>query len=168
MYERAPMCPGCSRVADKRAFDDDFELKQPNFDISITYDGCVIVSDAFVGACVAIPGPVFIPLASQPGFSVLEVERVTRIEPFDSHIRAGPACDACGEPRYVTQSGPLRLFDGDVLEPGFTRTDVTFGDTADFGPHQPQLIRPLVLLDEGSARALKAAGLRGIHFVAHP
>lgn len=168
MFEQAPMCPACTRVGDARAFDDEFELRQPNFDISITYDGCVIVSDAFVGACVAIPGPTFIPIASAPGFSVLEVDRVTRIEPFDSHVRSGPACDVCGEPRYVTRTGPLRLYEGDDLESGFTRTDVTFGDTADFGPHQPKLIRPLILVDEESARTLKSSRLRGIHFVAHP
>lgn len=167
-YGRAPHCTDCSRVLDDTVVEPDATAESPAFDISVTYDGCVIVSDAFVDACADIPGAEYTPIAELPGFSVVRVERVVRLEPFDSHVKTGQTCPECGGPRYATRSGPIQLEDGETLEPGFSRTDLVFGDTADFGPQQPIRLQPVLLLDEETARAVKATDLTGIHLIAHP
>lgn len=168
MFGGAPHCPDCTRVLDPSWIDPGFRLRQTSFDVSATYDGCVVVSEAFVTACDGVDGARFVPIESSPGFSTLDVERVVRLERFDSHVREGPTCQECGGPRYVSQKGPLRLLEDEILEPGFSRTDLSFGDTADFGPEQPIWIRPRLLVDEDTGRALKAAGLWGVHFIQHP
>ncbi len=166
-FGRAPHCLDCSRVLDDSVIGLD-AAEPPSFDISVTYDGCVVVSDEFVEACADIPGAVFTPIVDLPGFNVLRVERIVRLEPFDSHVKTGQTCPDCGGPRYATRTGPLHLDEGEQLETGFSRTDLEFGDTADFGPEQPIRLRPVLLLDEGSARAIKATELSGVHLIAHP
>ncbi len=164
----AAHCSDCSRVLDDAVVEPGPNASSPAFDISVTYDGCVIASDAFVEACSGLPGAEFTPIDALRGFSALRVDRVVRLERFDSHARAGQTCPECGGPRYATRSGPIHLEEGETLQSGFSRTDLVFGDTADFGPEQPIRLQPVILVDEESARSIKASELSGIHFIAHP
>ena len=168
LFGRARHCPGCSRVLDDGAVDRDFELRTHTFDVSLTHDGAIVVSTAFVEACAEWPSARFEPLTSEPGHAVLHVDREVRVDPFASDVVTGPTCERCGGPRYRIRRGPLRLADGETLEPGFSCTDLTFGDTADFGPDQPIRLRPNILVDRATGQALKRAGLIGVHLIAQP
>lgn len=167
-YAGARHCPDCSRLelpSPAGSSPDDPPL---TFDVSRTLDGAVVASARFREACDRIDGIRFEPVVGADDRWAIEVDREVQVDPFASHIRSGPTCETCGRPRYVTRSGPLRLEVGEPLEPGFSRTDVEFGDTADFGPSQPIRLRPDLLVDRGTARMLKAAGLLGIHLITQP
>lgn len=168
LFGSARHCPGCSRVLDEGVVDPDFELRTHTFDVSITHDGAVIVSNSFVVACAGLPSVRFEPLPTEPGHAVLRVDREVRIDPFASDVAAGPICDRCGGPRYRVRRGPLHLADDEVLQPGFSSTDLTFGDTADFGPDQPIRLRPHIVVDRETGQHLKSAGLIGVHLIAQP
>jgi hypothetical protein len=165
-YEGAPHCPDCTRVLDDSWIDPEFELALPGFDISVTSDGCVVASTAFVATCEGLGGIAFAPIASAPGWSVVRVERVVHLDPFMNRLLVGPACRECGHPRYSVRDGPLRLLAGERIQPGFSRTDLTFGDTADFGRQHPIRVGPVLVADEMTVRLLKLAELRGVHVIA--
>jgi hypothetical protein len=168
VYTDAPHCSDCSRVEEPALGAAEPDVVPLTFDVSRTLDGAVVASSAFREACDQIDGVRFEPVVGADDRWIVQVERTVRIDPFASHVRSGPTCETCGRPRYVTRSGPLRLESSDPLEPGFSRTDLEFGDTADFGPSQPIRLRPDLLVDRGTARRLKATGLLGIHLITQP
>lgn len=168
VFAGADHCPDCSRVSDATMASAPSDMPSPTFDISVSYDGAMIATDAFRDVCDAMPGAEFAPLQGAPGCWRFDVDRVVRIDPFDSHVRSGTVCETCGEPRYVIRTGPLHLHRHESLPDGFSRTDAGFGDTADFGPSQPVRLRSHVLVDRATGRALKAAQLLGIHLIAQP
>lgn len=168
VYADADHCPDCSRVSDPAQASAPDGMSSPTFDISVTLDGAMIATDAFRETCSDIPGVSFAPLRGADGCWRFEVDRVVRIDPFDSHVRAGTTCETCGEPRYLVRAGPLHLHSQDTLLDGFSRTDLGFGDTADFGSTQPVWLRSHVLLDRDTGRMLKESGLLGIHLIAQP
>lgn len=168
VFEQAEHCPDCSRVQDPTDAVAPADMPEPTFDVSLTLDGAIIATDAFRTACADVPGIAFQRLEDGGGCWLVEIERVVRIEPFDSHVRAGPLCVTCGLPRYVIRSGPLHLDRSEALPEGFSRTETTFGDTADFGSEQPVSLRPHILLDRESGRRLKEAHLLGVHLIAQP
>ena len=168
VYEDADHCSDCSRVSDPTMAKAPAEMPTPTFDISVSLDGAMIATDAFRDRCGEIPGAAFTPLDGAPGCWRFEVDRVVRIDPFDSHVRAGTTCATCGEPRYFIRAGPLHLHHHETVLPGFSRTDAGFGDTADFGSNQPVWLRSHVLLDRGTGQMLKTSGLLGIHLIAQP
>lgn len=166
VYAHADHCSGCSRVLDPTQARAVPGTSPSAFDIALTLDGAVIASDGFVAVAKEVPAGRLEPLDGMPGWWTFTVDRIVRIDPFDSHYRTGPSCDICGEPRYITRSGPIRLEEDEVLDAGFSRTASGFGDTADFGDH-PVLLRPHILLDRVTGRTLKGSGLLGIHLITH-
>lgn len=168
VYTSAPHCPDCSRVEMPSAAHSTPDVAPLTFDVSQTLDGAIVASEAFRAACEIVDGIRFDMVVGANDRWVVEVDRTVRIDPFESHVRSGPTCVTCGRPRYVTRSGPLRLETSEPLEPGFSRTDIEFGDTADFGSAQPIRLRPNLLIDRGTARLLKAAGLLGVHLITQP
>lgn len=168
IYGAAGHCTDCSRVTEPGMAKAPVDMPAPTFDVSVSLDGAVLVTDTFREVCDEADGVVFAPLEGAPGVSLLVADRIVRVEPFDSHIRTGPACATCGEPRYVIRVGPLHLQPEDRLQPGFSRTDIGFGDTGDFGSTQPVFLRPHVLVDRDTGRLLKSAGLLGVHLIAQP
>lgn len=162
-FTGAASCPGCSRVIGDSVVDPGFELVVPTFDVSVTNDGAVIVTDAFVDACDDAPGARFDSVG--PGIAVMWVETVVHIEPFASGVASGPECTECGAPRYRVRRGAIRLDGDEVVPDGFCRTDLEFGDTADFGPEQPVAMRPHLLVDRSTGRRLKDAALIGVHLI---
>lgn len=167
-FGTARHCAGCSRVLAEHEVDPDFELRNRTFDVSVTNDGAVIVTEAFVVACAGMPSVRFESLASEPDYAVMLVDREVRVDPFGCDIITGETCEYCHGPRYRIRRGPLHLRAGELVEPGFSSTDLTFGDTADFGLDQPVRLRPHILLDRATARVLKGAGLIGVHLIAQP
>lgn len=168
VYTDAAHCSDCSRVALPTPAHSASEDSPLTFDVSRSLDGAVVASAKFRAACEGLAGIGFDPVLGADDRWIVEVERTVSVDPFASHVKEGPTCETCGRPRYVTHSGPLRLQIADALEPGFSRTDVEFGDTADFGPTQPIRLRPDLLVDRGTARVLKAAGLLGVHLITQP
>lgn len=168
VYGDADHCPDCSRVSDPLLAKAPEDMPPPMFDISVSFDGAMIATDAFRDLCGDIPGAAFNLLDGAPGCWQLDVEQVVRIDPFDSHVRTGTVCETCGEPRYLIRAGPIHLHPKENLQAGFSRTDADFGDTADFGSTQPVRLRPHVLLDRDTGRRLKESGLLGIHLIAQP
>jgi hypothetical protein len=168
VYARASHCQVCTRVTDPSQAIAPDDMPVPTFDVSATLDGAVIATDAFRDICREVPGVTFTPLEGAVGCWLVDVDQVVRLEPFDSHVRWGLPCEACGRPRYAVRSGPLRLNPDEVLPTGFSHTDVEFGDTADFGFDRPVLLRPSLLVDRGTGRLLKSSGLLGIHLITQP
>ncbi len=168
VYGNADHCPDCSRVSDPATATAPTGICTPTFDVSVSLDGAIIATDAFRDVCEDVPGATFTPLDGADGCWRFDVDRIVRIDPFDSNVRAGTNCETCGEPRYLVRAGPLHLHPHEVLQPGFSRTDAGFGDTADFGSTQPVWLRPHVLLDRDTGRALKESHLLGIHLIAQP
>lgn len=168
VYARAAHCLDCSRVEMPSPAGSPTDIPPLTFDVSQTLDGAVVASTAFRAVCDRVAGIRFDPIQGLDDGWVVEVDRMVRIDPFTSHVRSGPTCETCGRPRYVTRSGPLHLEPGESLEPGFSRTDIEFGDTADFGSSQPIRLRPNLLVDRGTARLLKASDLLGVHLITQP
>ncbi len=168
VYTDAMACPDCTHLETPSAACVAPDAPPLTFDVSQSLDGAIIASGAFRAACEGIGGVRFDLVVGVQDQWVIEVERTVRVDPFASHVRMGPACETCGRPRYTTRSGPLHLETNEPLQPGFSRTDIEFGDTADFGPSQPIRLRPNLLVDRGTARALKAVGLLGVHLITQP
>ncbi len=165
MFRRAAHCPVCTRVLDSSWIDPEFRLAKRNLDLSTTYDGAVIASHSFVQACDGIPGVAFSPLATEPGFSIMRVDRIVRVDAVANRTEFGETCEGCGEPRYVIWPGPLYLASGEAVERGFSRTDLGYGDTADFGKSQPNHLSPAIVADSDTAHYLGSVGLRGVHLI---
>lgn len=168
VYADATHCGDCSRV-DRSHVDPVIEgsARAPRFDISKTLDGAIIASDAFRDVCADVPGVTFAPVCLT-GYWSVAIDQIAVIEPFESHVRTGPPCATCGRPRYVTRSGPLRLDPDEELPRGFSRTDVEFGDSADFGLNRPIRFGAHILVDRATARLLKSATLLGVHLITQP
>lgn len=167
VYGAARHCADCSRLEPAADGTVAGSKIAPTFDISKTLDGAIVASDDFRDVCVEVPGVAFAPVGLD-GYWSVEIDQIVAIDPFESHVRAGPACVTCDRPRYVTRSGPLRLDPNETLPRGFSRTDVEFGDSADFGPSRPIRFGPLVLVDRSTARLLKSTSLLGIHLITQP
>ena len=124
-----------------------------------------MASVAFIEACDGIPGVSFVPLPTTAGFAIMRVERVVYVDAEASGTEFGELCEECRHPRYVIRPGPLYPVEGQLIERGFSRTHLGYGDTADFGPNQPNHLDPRIVVDSDTASTLEAAQLRGVHLV---
>lgn len=163
MYTLAPHCSTCTWVLDESWVDPAFRLAKRHLDLSVTWDGCTIASSAFVAACTHIDGTRFDELPTEPGFFLMRVDQVVRVDAVANGTRFGEPCDECRQPTFVVRPGPLFLPDGETMPAGVTRTDLGYGDTADFGPAQPNHLVPVLMADSGTAAHLNSAGLTGVH-----
>lgn len=166
----APHCASCTRVLDgaEASLPVNGEFEEPRFDVCVTLDGCVLASHEFGLMAQGLRGVRFLPIREHPGWSAMIVDPVVRIDPFASKVRWGSPCDRCGEPRYSVRDGPIRFAEDEEPPSGFCRTDLGFGDTADFGSEQPVRIRPSILVDATTRKILKSGDLLGLHFITQP
>ena len=89
-----------------------------------------MASVAFIEACDGIPGVSFVPLPTTAGFAIMRVERVVYVDAEASGTEFGELCEECRHPRYVIRPGPLYPVEGQLIERGFSRTHLGYGDTA--------------------------------------
>lgn len=151
------------RVLDPTWIDPEFRLAKRTLDLTTTYDGCEVASNAFAEFCEAIPGIGFAPLPSEPDFVVVRIDQTVRIDSVANGTRIGERCHECEQPRFVVRPGALNFIDGEQLRPGLSRTDLGFGDTADFGSSQPNHLGGVIIANEETGLLLNAAEFRGVH-----
>ena len=132
-------------------------IKKRKYDISITYDGVVVVSKRFKSLVEEAPlsGLTFRVLPNDPGFYSIYPPMVV---PFDSERRKTQfikPCQQCGQYESVVGASPVYLKSGvELAAREFARTDLEFGsdDEKAF----------LLLCGNDAAIALSKANLRGL------
>jgi hypothetical protein len=135
-------------------------IKKSHFDISATYDGVVVVSDAFraVYDSNGLGGLRFIPLLDHPAFS--SVQAMASVE-FDAERRGTrfvKQCFFCGRYESVVGATPVFLKECSTIpDQAFVRTDLEFGSNDEK--------HPLLLCGPAAGRALKNANLKGLDAV---
>jgi hypothetical protein len=132
-------------------------LKVRQYDISVTYDGIVVVShalkSAYDQACLA--GLVFRPLPSDSAFFDIMPSRVVYFDAERRKTRFSKPCSTCGHYESVNGGTPVFLKSGSALGRGeFVRTDLEFGNLD--GKH------PLILCDVEAGMALREFKLKGL------
>jgi len=164
MYTNAPHCSGCSLVTDDEWVDPTFQLARRVSAFSCTYDGAVIVSESFAEAVAGERGVAFTPVAVE-GYYVMRVTHEVRFDAVRRETRFGPRCKVCNRFESVTGAIPVFLRPDAVVKNGFARTDLAFGDAADFGPAQPVRLAPLILAAPALARRLERMHFPGLLLV---
>ena len=135
--------------------------KRRNADISVTYDGVVVVSHRFKQVCEQnkLTGAVFLPLPSDPSFFRITSVKIVKFDPVPAKTEFENLCPTCGQYESVTRTKPLTLKKRSVVpDMGFARTDLEFA--SDDEKH------PLLLCGVSAGKMLKEAGLRGLEFEA--
>ena len=160
-HELAPRCPACTLVTDAEWVNPSFKLVDRGLDVSMTYDGCLVTSRRFANLVDGLPGIRTRAIPSAPGFLATAVD--PRV-PFDTErhgTRLEDPCGRCGRFKVVIGATPVLLRDGAVVPLGFSRTDIAFGDAADYGS-SPKAQSPIILVDPTTAATLRAKRLVGL------
>ena len=158
------VCPLCGNLADRNFVEPGFQIEKRS-DVSVTFDGWVIVSEEareFFGRLVS--GAQFDELEAEPGYTALNVESlsVARIDEAGSGIRRAYPCDNCGfdgevllgiVPVRPPKPKELKLLDVD------SKAQLAIGDIY-FG--SGFLKTPRLFASEAFALAVEQAGLTGI------
>jgi len=163
-HELAPRCRACTLVTDAEWINPTFVLVERGLDVSVTYDGCLVSSRRFANLVDGLPGIRTRAIPAAPGFFSTVVDPIV---PFDTErrgTRSQDRCGRCGRFKVVIGATPVYLRDGAVVPPGFSRTDVVFGDAADFGA-SPTAQSPIILVDTTTAATLRAERLAGMELV---
>lgn len=151
-------CEKCEDLADKWAEPlRGLVIKVRHFDISTTYDGIVVVSDAFKKAYdeASLTGLVFRALPSDPDFHNIQAVRVVAFDYERRKTRFLKECSMCGHWESVIGATPVFLKSGSVIgDREFVRTDLEFGNLDGK--------QPLILCGLESTRALREFKLKGV------
>jgi hypothetical protein len=132
-------------------------IKERLYDISITYDGIVLVSDAFRKAYdeASLGGLVFRALPTDPGFHSIQTARVVSFDYERRKTRFLKKCNVCERWESVVGATPVLLESGSVIgDREFVRTDLEFGNF--------DAKHPLLLCGLEAGKALRGFGLRGV------
>lgn len=155
-------CPACGGLLAK--WEDPLKglvIKKRRFDISITYDGIVVVSNTFKSAYDSngLSGLRFIPLPDDPEFSKIQAIEVVAFDAERRKTRFIKQCATCGQFESVVGATPVYLKErSTVSDLGFVRTDLEFA--SDDEKH------PLLLCGLSAGKALKNAKLKGLDLIA--
>jgi len=143
-------------VLDHSWVDPSFALRAGHTpDVSFTYDGCLIVSDQFRAAINDFAGASFVPLPSQPGWSLLLAGPQVTFDSDRRKTRFTEFCEECRRFTSVAGATPVFLVDPVIPLPDeVMRTDVEFG-TGDE-------LHALVLVGPGVADRLRREHLAGL------
>lgn len=132
-------------------------IVERKYDISLTYDGVLIVSERFKMVYVkeGLIGLIFHRLPDDKGFYSVKSKRCVA---FDSERRKTvfmSQCSTCGKFKEVIGATPVYLRSGEVIEGReFVRTDLEFGSDDEKSP--------IYLCGEYAATILKKAKLKGV------
>jgi len=131
------------------------------FDISATYDGVLVVSHRFRGACEAnaLTGLEFTSLPRDPDFSAINSPDVVQFDAERAHTQFINRCSTCGRYKEVIGPDPVSLKPGNTIpDRGFVRTDLEFAS----GDEK----HPLILCGTTTGQILKQSGLKGLELQA--
>ena len=135
-------------------------IKKRKYDISITYDGVVVVSRRFVSEWKehGLRGLVFPSLPDDPAFAAVRAERSVAFDTERMKPRCINKCKACGQYQYLVGATPVFLKPGEKIRANeCVRSDLEFG--SDDQKH------PLLLCGEEVATVLTEAKLKGVCLV---
>ncbi len=136
-------------------------IKKRKYDISVTYDGVVAVSQRFKSVYdqSGLSGLQFEPLPNDPEFLKIWPSKSVRFDAEKRKTRFEKRCPACGRFESIVGATPVYLVEGESLpDKGFVRTDLEFAS----GDEK----HPLILCGNLAGRILKDAHLKGVDLVA--
>lgn len=153
-----PRCPSCGMKLDSYWVNRDFNLKRRSQDLSITYDGYTIVSDAFREAVNGEGDVEFISLPALCGFYILKPNERIPLDTVRTGTRFEDRCDRCGRFTSVAGVGDYELLTDGCLPDRVMRTDVELGWLNEQ--------HPVLLVGPGLGRRLLALELAGVDLAA--
>jgi hypothetical protein len=135
-------------------------IRKRKYDISITYDGVVVVSQRFkcVFEAACLLGLQFRVLPDDAVFYTIHAARVVAFDAERRKTRFIKQCPQCGRFESVVGATPVYLKPGDQIDPReFVRTDLEFGSQDEK--------HPLLLCGNDAAQSLSRAKLRGLDLI---
>lgn len=133
--ESRARCPECGSKTTRNVAGEDFYLKKKSYDISMTYDGFYIASEAFRQACNAAQ------IQNRVAFEEIPPDKrysskFYRVEVIDqlsvdvalSRPEFGEKCGSCGQFKYVVGAKDYFISPLSSLGAGIWRTDLEFAD----------------------------------------
>ena len=154
-------CPKCGELLAK--WDEDLTgliIKNRRYDISITYDGIVIISEIFqiTYGSNALTGLTFTRLPDDPTFYSIRAVDLVKYDAERRGTRFENQCVVCGRFESVVGATPVCLRPGSKIpDYGFVRTDLEFasGDAKS----------PLLICGESAGKILNSAKLKGLDLI---
>lgn len=152
-------CKSCGELLTKwEECPDDIEIRNKSYDVSLTYDGVVVVSEAFrqVYDKGGLTGLRFKRLRCTPPLYYVWATRSVEFDSERSGTRFFDRCGSCG--RYKTVVGTTPVFlrpESFVGSREFVRTDIEFAS----GDEK----HPLLLCGGNAARALNSRDLKRLY-----
>jgi hypothetical protein len=134
------------------------KLKKRRYDVSGTYDGVVVVSEAFKAVYDSnhLEGLAFVPLPDDPVFFSINAITIVAYDFQRRQTSFGKKCQVCGKYEHVTGARPVFLKEGATIPAsGFVRTDLEFagGDEK----------HPLLLCGPSAGEVLRKAKMKGLY-----
>ena len=112
-------------------------VKKRKYDIGITYDGIVVVSQRFISAYESshLYGLVFRQLPDDPEFFAVQATRIVEFDAPRRGTRFVKQCPTCGRYESIVGATPVYLKNGQsVAGDEFVRTDLEFGSNDEKNP----------------------------------
>ncbi|MBL8821905.1 MAG: hypothetical protein JNJ77_04900 [Planctomycetia bacterium] len=135
-------------------------IKKRKYDISITYDGVLIISQKFKSACSDnnLSGLVFRQLSNDADFFAVQASKTVEFDAERRKTRFIQPCNQCGRYESVVGATPVFLKAGTEIDGReFVRTDLEFGS----GDQK----HPILICGEVAAKALSNANLKGLDLI---
>ena len=135
-------------------------IKKRKYDISMTYDGMLIVSEMFKSVYTSniLSGLIFRQLPDDPRFFAVNAVRAVEFDAERRRTRFIKPCAECGRYESVVGATPVFLKAGsNVKGPEFVRTDLEFGS----GDEK----HPILICGQVAAKALFDAKLKGMDLI---
>jgi hypothetical protein len=132
-------------------------IKKRKYDISVTYDGILIVSERFKSVYTSniLSGLIFRQLPDDPRFFAVNAVRSVEFDAERRKTRFIKPCPECGRYESVVGATPVFLKVGcDVNGPEFVRTDLEFGSGDEKSP--------ILICGPVASKALFDAKLKGM------
>ncbi len=151
-------CDVCNYRLDFLTYNPNYALKKSKRDISATYDGFLIVSEAFRKFCVeqGYKDLVFGKFRQDKTHYNFTVKRIVKFDAVRRGTRFEKLCPGCGNYESIIGATPSHLLIEGPLEDGFYRSDLLFGS----GDEK----HPLIFVGIETRTKLEKAQLKGLEF----